>query len=237
MSAHFEVRDSIAVITLDNGAVNALDLPTRRDFAYGIAKAEDDARIKAVVVTGAGRAFSGGADIQEFSSGLLRAEPTLWTLIDITEQATKPIVVAMHGICMGGGLELSLGCHYRIAQRGTRIGLPEVKIGLVPGAGGTQRLPRALDIETALNLIVSGEQVPAEMLASVPGQRLFDCVVDSDVVSAAVAFAAEVADCRPLPLVRERPAKHANPDGYFAFARGAVQSLANGVPAPMRCID
>ena len=237
MSAHYEVRDSIAVITLDNGAINALDLATRRDIADGVDKAQGDAGVKAIVLTGAGRAFSGGADIQEFSSNLLRAEPSLWTLIDITEEATKAIVVAMHGICMGGGLELSLGCHYRIAQRDTRIGLPEVKIGLVPGAGGTQRLPRALDVETALNLIVTGEQATAELLARVPGQRLFDRVVDSDVVSAAVAFAAEVADRRPLPLVRERPAQHANPDGYFAFARGALLSPAKGLLAPMRCVD
>ena len=104
---------------------------------------------------------------------------------------------------MGGGLELALGCHYRVAAPGTQIALPEVKIGLIPGAGGTQRLPRVLGVETALNMIVSGEPVKSEMLAKLPGQKLFDKMVDGDVAARPrVAFAREMADARPLPLVR-----------------------------------
>ena len=104
---------------------------------------------------------------------------------------------------MGGGLELALGCHYRVAAAGAQIALPEVKIGLIPGAGGTQRLPRVLGVETALNMIVSGEPVKSELLAKQPGQKLFDKIVEGDVVEAAVAFAREKADVRPLPIVRE----------------------------------
>ena len=203
MTAHYEVRGSVAVITLDNPPVNGLGFATRSAVAAGVERAEADPAITALVITGAGKAFSGGADIKEFGSPKALAEPNLLSLISVVENCSKPVVAAIHSVCMGGGLELSLGCHYRVAQTGTKVALPEVKLGLLPGAGGTQRLPRALGVEPALNMIVSGEPVEAQMLAMVPGQKLFDKIVDADVVDAAVKFAEEVSEKRPLPKVRD----------------------------------
>ncbi|MBV8605444.1 MAG: enoyl-CoA hydratase/isomerase family protein [Pelomonas sp.] len=237
MTAHYETRGAVAVITLDNPPVNGLGLATRRAVADGVARAEADAAVAAIVLTGAGKAFSGGADIKEFGSPKALAEPNLLSLISLVEQCSKPVVAAIHTVCMGGGLEISLGCHYRVAQKGTKVALPEVKLGLLPGAGGTQRLPRALGVEPALNMIVSGEAVPAEMLAMAPGQKLFDRIVDADVVDAAVAFANEVASVRPLPKVRDLKARHPNPDAYFQFARNMVGAQAKNFPAPLRALE
>jgi 3-hydroxyacyl-CoA dehydrogenase len=152
------------------------------------------------------------------------------------------VVAAVHGTAMGGGLELSLGCHYRVAAPGTAVGLPEVKLGLIPGAGGTQRLPRVLGVETALNMIVSGEPVKSELLASLPGQKLFDQIVDGDLVTGAIALAkakaAEHAATKaPLPLVRNLRVTHANADAYFQFARNTVGAMAKNFPAPLKCVD
>ena len=237
MSASYAVHGAVAVVTLDNPPVNGLGLETRRQFAAAIERALADAAVKAVVVTGAGKAFSGGADIKEFGSPKAIAEPNLLSLIKLVEASPKPVVAAINGTCMGGGLELSLGCHYRVAAPKVPVALPEVKIGLVPGAGGTQRLPRALGVETALNMIVSGEPVPSDMLATVPGQKLFDRIVDGDLLAGALAFAAEVADVRPLPRVRDLKVTHPNPDAYFQFARNTVRAMAKNFPAPLRCVD
>ncbi len=130
-----------------------------------------------------------------------------------------------------------MGCHYRVVAPGTQVALPEVKLGLVPGAGGTQRLPRVLGVETALNMIVSGEPVKSEMLAMAPGQKLFDKLIDGDLMAGALAFAAEIADQRPLPLVRNLKAAHPNADAYFAFARNTVKAMAKNFPAPAKCVD
>jgi 3-hydroxyacyl-CoA dehydrogenase len=237
MSASYEVRGPVAVITLNNPPVNGLGFDTRRGIADGIDRANADAAVKAIVITGAGKAFSGGADIREFGSPKAIAEPNLLSLILQAEGSAKPIVAALHSVVMGGGLELSLGCHYRVAAPGTQIALPEVKIGLVPGAGGTQRLPRVLGVETALNMIVSGEPVKAEMLAMLPGQKLIDKMIDGDLMAGAIAFATEVAEKRPLPLVRNLKATHPNADGYFAFARNTVKAMAKNFPAPAKCVD
>ncbi|MFY8082923.1 MAG: enoyl-CoA hydratase/isomerase family protein, partial [Rubrivivax sp.] len=159
MGAYYDVRGDVAVVTLDNPPVNGLGLATRQAIAAGVEQAWADDAIKAIVITGAGKAFSGGADIREFGSPKSLAEPNLLSLINLLESSPKPVVAALHSVCMGGGLELALGCHYRVALPGTQIALPEVKLGLIPGAGGTQRLPRVLGVETALNMIVSGEPV------------------------------------------------------------------------------
>jgi len=237
MTAHYEVRGSVAVITLDNPPVNGLGFATRSAVAAGVERAEADPAVTALVITGAGKAFSGGADIKEFGSPKALAEPNLLSLIALVEACSKPIVAAIHSVCMGGGLELALGCHYRVAQTGTKVALPEVKLGLLPGAGGTQRLPRALGVEPALNMIVSGEPVEAQMLAMVPGQKLFDKIVDADVVDAAVKFAEEVSEKRPLPKVREIKARHPNADAYFQFARNMVGGMSKNFPAPLRCLE
>ena len=237
MTASYEVRGSVAVITLNNPPVNGLGYDTRRSIADGVDRANADAAVKAIVITGAGKAFSGGADIREFGSPKAIAEPNLLSLWLQFEASAKPIVAAMHTVVMGGGLELALACHYRVAAPGTLMALPEVKLGLVPGAGGTQRLPRVLGVETALNMIVSGEPVKSERRAAIPGQKLFDKLIDGDLLAGALAFAAEVADQRPLPLVRNLKAAHANADGYFAFARNTVKAMAKNFPAPAKCVD
>jgi 3-hydroxyacyl-CoA dehydrogenase len=238
MSASYALHGPVAVITLDNPPVNGLGFDTRRGIADGVARANADAAVKAIVLTGAGKAFSGGADIKEFGSPKAIAEPNLLSLIKLLEDSAKPIIAAINGTAMGGGLELSLGCHYRVAVKGAPIALPEVKLGLVPGAGGTLRLPRVLGVETALNMIVSGEPVMSELLAMQPGQKLFDKVIDgADFIAGALAFANEVADARPLKRVRDMKLTHPNPDAYFQFARNTARAMAKNFPAPAKCVD
>ncbi len=237
MSASYELHGPVAVITLNNPPVNGLGFDTRRAVAEGLDKAQADPSVKAIVITGAGKAFSGGADIKEFGSPKALAEPNLLSLIRLIELCSKPVIAAVHSVCMGGGLELALGCHYRVAAPGANVALPEVKIGLIPGAGGTQRLPRVLGVETALNMIVSGDPVKSEVLAALPGQKLFDRLIDGDLLAGAIAFAGEVADQRPLPLVRDLKVTHPNPDGYIQFARNTVKAMAKHFPAPAKCVD
>ncbi|HPO19336.1 MAG TPA: enoyl-CoA hydratase-related protein, partial [Rubrivivax sp.] len=241
MTASYETRGAIAVITMHNPPVNGLGFDTRRGIADGLQRANADAAIQAIVITGAGKAFSGGADIREFGTPKAMAEPNLPSVIALLEASVKPVVAAVHSVVMGGGLELALGCHYRVVAPGTLVALPEVKLGLLPGAGGTQRLPRVLGVETALNMIVSGDAVKSEVLAALPGQKLFDKLIDGDPLAGALAFAAEVAERHasgsPLPLVRHLKAVHANADGYFGFARNTVKAIAKNLPAPAKCVD
>ena len=237
MSANYELRGNVAVITLDNPPVNGLGHATRLGIVTGLDKALADAAVKAVVITGAGKAFSGGADIKEFGSPKALAEPNLLSVILALEASSKPIVAAIHTVCMGGGLELALGCHYRVASPGVQVALPEVKIGLIPGAGGTQRLPRVIGVENAMNMIVSGEAVKSELLAQAPGQKLFDKIVDGDLMVGALAFAAEVADKRPLPLVRDLKVKHPNGEAYVQFVKNMVGGMAKNFPAPLKCVE
>ncbi len=235
MSADYQVHGSVAVITLNNPPVNGLGLATRTAAVAAIERALADSAVKALVITGAGKAFSGGADIKEFNSPKALAEPTLHTLIAAAEGCTKPVIAAIHSVCMGGGLELALGCHYRVAMPGAQIALPEVKLGLLPGAGGTQRLPRVLGLEMALKMIVSGTPVPSEQLA---GTALFDRVfgADADLLSASIAFANEVAAVRPLPRVRERAVACADPEAVLQSARATVAATAGPYPAPLECV-
>ena len=240
MTAEYKVHGDVAVITLNNPPVNGLGHATRLGITEGLAKAQADAAVKSVVVTGAGKAFSGGADIKEFGTPKALAEPNLLSVILALEACTKPVVAAIHTVCMGGGLQLSLGCHYRVAAPGTNVALPEVKLGLIPGAGGTQRLPRVLGVETALNMIVSGEPVKSELLASLPGQKLFDKMAASaeSVVEEAIAFAKDVAGKGgELPLVRNLPCKHPQGDAYFQFAKNMVGGMSKNFPAPLKCVD
>ena len=239
MTAEYKVHGDVAVITMNNPPVNGLGYTTRVALTDGLEKANADASVKAIVITGAGKAFSGGADIKEFGSAKAGAEPNLSSVISALENSGKPVVAAIHTVCMGGGLELALGCHYRIAAPGTQVALPEVKLGLIPGAGGTQRLPRVLGVETALNMIVSGEAVKSELLAQQPGQKLFDRMAASpeSLAEEALAYARSVADARPLPLVRNLPSKHPLGDAYFQFARNMVKGMAKNFPAPVKCVD
>ena len=239
MTADYKVHGDIAVLTLNNPPVNGLGYATRLAITDGLAKADADASVKAIVITGAGKAFSGGADIKEFGSPTALREPNLLSVILMIENSSKPVIAAIHSVCMGGGLELALGCHYRIAAPGCSVALPEVKLGLLPGAGGTQRLPRALGVEPALNMIVSGEPVKSELLAMLPGQQLFNKMATSNesLAEEALLYARSVAETRPLPLVRNLPCKHPQGDAYFQFARNMVGGMSKNFPAPLKCVD
>jgi len=243
MSASYEVHGHVAVITMNNPPVNGLGLANRQGIVEGLKKAQADANVTAIVLTGAGKAFSGGADIKEFGSPKAIAEPNLLTVIRAVELSTKPVIAAVHSVAMGGGLELALGAHYRIAAPGTAVALPEVKLGLLPGAGGTMRLPRVLGVEVALNMIVSGEPVKSEQLAAMPGQKLFDKMAASaeSLPAEALAFAQEMAtkhaDGSALPLVRNLPCKHPKGAAYFQFARNMVGGMSKNYPAPLKCVD
>lgn len=234
MTAEYQVNGAVAVITLNNPPVNGLGLATRSALVAGVQKALADDAVKAIIITGAGKAFSGGADIKEFNSPKALAEPTLHTVINVVENSTKPVIAAIHTVCMGGGLELSLGCNYRVASPGAQIALPEVKLGILPGAGGTQRLPRVLGLEQALNMIVSGSAVPSEKLGKT---ALFDEIIDGDLLHGALAFANRVADIRPLPKVRDIKIDYPNYEAFLQFSRNTVKAMAGPFPAPLKCVE
>jgi 3-hydroxyacyl-CoA dehydrogenase len=234
-SASYELRGQVAVVTMNNPPVNGLGFDLRREIVASLARAEADPKVRAVVLIGTPRAFSGGADIREFGTPKSTAEPSLNTVIRTLENASKPVVAAIGGACMGGGLELAMACHYRVAVKGAQIALPEVKLGLMPGAGGTQRLPRLIGAETALNMIVSGEAVPSEKLA---GTALFDEMVDGDLLAGALTFAGKVVtEKRPLKRARDIKVSLANAEGFFQFARNTVGAVAKNYPAPLKCVD
>lgn len=234
MSAGYQEHGDIAVITLDNPPVNGLGHTTRAAIVDGVMRALDNEAISAIVLMGAGRGFSGGADIREFNTPKALQEPSLHSVISVVENAEKPVIAAIHGLAMGGGLELALGCHYRVVTRGAQIALPEVKLGILPGAGGTQRLPRVIGLESALNMIVSGNPVLSEKLADT---RLFDQIIEGDLLSEALAFARTIAPTRPLPRVRDLRVSHPNPDGFLQFARNTIKTVARAFPAPLKCVD
>ena len=234
-NTQIQIHGSTAVITFDNPPVNSLGLGLRAAIAAQLDMAGADPGVTAIVLTGGERLFSGGADIKEFSTPRAAADPDLRSLIRTLEDSRKPIIAAIGGVCMGGGLELALGAHFRIAKGDASIALPEVKLGLIPGAGGTQRLPRLIGIEMATDFIVAGNPWPA---ARFKGTRLFDVYVDDDLIAAALAFAQEiVATRRPLVRARDLGIDHPNPKAYFQSARRNTQGTAGPFPAPMRCID
>ncbi|PVX72245.1 3-hydroxyacyl-CoA dehydrogenase NAD-binding domain-containing protein [Paraburkholderia unamae] len=235
MAVDYTTRDGVAVITLNNPPVNGLGHSTRAGIVDGLARAASDAAVTAIVITGGGKAFSGGADITEFNTPKATQEPTLHTVIREVEKSAKPVVAAIHSVAMGGGLELALGAHYRIAAPGAQIALPEVKLGILPGAGGTQRLPRAIGLEAALNMIVTGAPVLSEKLAN---SGLFDAMAQGDLLEEAIAFARKAADKPgPYPLVRNRKIEHPNAEGFLQFSRNTVAAMSKHYPAPVKCVD
>ena len=234
-STTYQLHGAVAVISLDNPPVNGLGHDLRTGIVAGLDAAQADAAVQAIVLIGSSRAFSGGADIREFGTPKAAAEPNLNTVIRNLEAATKPVIAAIGGVAMGGGLELALGCHYRVAVAGAQIALPEVKLGILPGAGGTQRLPRLLSVETALNMILSGTPVLSEQLKDTP---LFDAFVEGELLAGALAFAQRViAEQRPLKLVRDIKIDYPNAEAFFQFARNTVAAVAKNLPAPGKCVD
>ncbi len=202
----FERHGSVAVITLDHPPVNSLGHALRQRIVAALEAAMADPTVRAVVLTGTNKAFSAGADVSEFGTPLQLAEPLLGQVLARVESCSKPVVAALGGVALGGGLELALACHGRVALDTVKLGLPEILLGLIPGAGGTQRLPRLTGMETALTLIQSGQAQTARQLAE---SGLLDQVVTEGLMDAAKALALALAEQlakhgTPLPRARDR---------------------------------
>lgn len=234
-STHYELNRDVAIVTLNNPPINGLGLDLRVGIIAAIDRANADPAVRAVVLIGSDRAFSGGADIREFGTTKSGQEPTLLTVISTLEASDKPVVAAIGGACMGGGLELALGCHFRVAKSDAAIALPEVKLGILPGAGGTQRLPRLIPLDAALNMIVSGNTVPA---ARFKGMALFDEVVEGDLLTAAIDFANKaVTKNYALKRVRDIKIDAPEAESYLQFARNSVSTMSKNYPAPLKCVE
>jgi 3-hydroxyacyl-CoA dehydrogenase len=227
---------AVAVIVVDNPPVNALKHEVRAGILENFIKAAEDKSVEAIVLTGAGRTFMAGADITEFGKPM--KPPGLGEVIAAIEKIQKPTIAAVHGTPLGGGLEVTLACHFRVAAPGTRLGLPEIKLGIIPGAGGTQLLPRLVGVEKGLAMILSGDPIPAkDALASC----LIDEIIEGDLVKGAVAFAKKViAEKRPLQHVRDLDDKIApfrsHPD-KFNEAAANVAKKSRGLEAPLAAIE
>jgi 3-hydroxyacyl-CoA dehydrogenase len=224
----------VAVITIDNPPVNAMKREVRVGLLDRVSRAAGDPNISAVVIACAGRTFVAGADITEF--GQPPRQPTAIAVIEAIEACPKPVIAALHGTPLGGGLELALGCHFRVAAPGTRLGLPEIKLGIIPGAGGTQRLPRLVGMKKAMAMILSGEPIPAREARDA---GLIDEIIEGDLVTGAVAFArAAVAEKRALVLVRDRDEKLASARDLAAFDAAAANytKRAKGQKAPLAAV-
>ena len=229
-----ERRGNVAVITIDNPPVNGLSAAVRTGLDAKLGECLDDPAVAAVVLAGAGRMFGGGADIREFNTPAAAQEPMLAALIERIEAADKPVVMAIHGVAAGGSLELALGGHYRVAAKGTRMGLPEVTLGIVPGAGGTQRLPRLIGAEAALDMIVSGSLIPAERAHAL---GLVDALADDDATAAAVDFAAKVDGVRRASELTEHIAVAKDDPELFDRYRKKMARRARGLEAPYACLE
>jgi 3-hydroxyacyl-CoA dehydrogenase len=231
----YRVDRAVAVISFANPPVNSLSHAVRAGISAALERAQTDPSVRAIVLTGAGGLFSGGADIREFGTAASMADPTLRQLIDQVETSAKPVIAAIAGTCLGGGLELALAAHYRVASADAKLGLPEVQLGLLPGAGGTQRLPRLVGVERAIDMIVSGEPVPATGLANT---ALLDQVVNGDPLAGAVELAASApVAMRPPPRTRDIPLNQPNLAALCETARARLATQRPRLPAPARAVD
>ena len=230
-SVDLSTRGRVAVLTVDNPPVNALSQHVRKGLHDGIKQATADGAVQAIVIACAGRTFIAGADITEF--GKPPAEPSLHSVLDLIEGSPKPVVAAIHGTALGGGLEVTLACHYRVGVKAARFGLPEVKLGILPGAGGTQRLPRVVGVEKGLSMMVSGDPIGADEALKA---GLIDEIVDGDLAAAGVAFAEKVLnERRPLRKIRDLDDKLAAVRGkpeVFASFRKSIARQTRGFRAP-----
>ena len=234
-SVDLDRRGRVAVVTIDNPPVNALSQHVRQGLRDAIAGAAADPAVGAIVLACAGRTFIAGADITEF--GKPPQEPFLWQVQDVMEQSPKPIVAAIHGTALGGGLEVAMTCHWRLGVRTARLGQPEVKLGIIPGAGGTQRLPRLVGVEKALQMIVGGDPIGGEEARRL---GLVDELVEGDLKAAAIAFAERVVvEGRTLRKVRDLEDKIAAARGkpeIFAEFRKSIARQTRGFRAPEACV-
>lgn len=234
MQGRFEQRGDVGIIWINNPPVNAISVGVRAAIIDGVAKLAQDAGIKIGVLACEGRTFMAGADITEFGKPPL--SPSLHDAINALESCAKPIVAAIHGTAFGGGLEVALGCHYRVGVASAKIGLPEVKLGLLPGAGGTQRLPRLIGIDAALGIIVSGDPLPATQAAKA---GVIDKIIEGELLEGAVAYARELIG-RNAPLRKIRDAKVVTSTlapGFFDAARKRIGKEKRNLFAPQRIVD
>ena len=237
-SVTIERLDGVALLTLDNPPVNGLSFAMRAALGDCVMEALADESITAIVVAGAGRMFCGGADIREFGDPPPPGAASLPAVLDELEASRKPVVAAIHGVAAGGGLEVALACHVRVVATGTRLGLPEVTLGIVPGAGGTQRLPRLIGVEAALDVIVGGKLLPAEQAAAI---GIADELVEGNLLEAAIArarhLATDGAPVRRASALDERVAEaRAYPEIFDVF-RKKMARRARGFDAPYACVE
>ena len=232
---HLETKNQVAVITMNHPPVNGLGYDLRVAIIDGIRQAVENPSIQAIVITGSEKSFSGGADIKEFGTVKAITEPHLQSVIRVIENSPKPVVAAIQGVCMGGGMELALGCHYRVASPNASLALPEIKLGLIPGAGGTQRMPRVIGVEKALNFILSGDPVPAIAFKGTP---LIDAIFETDFISSAIQFAEKIiADKMPLKKIRDIRIQYPEHEAFLQFSRNTVKTIAAPYPAAVKVID
>ena len=236
MSAvNYALEDDVAVLTIAHPPVNALAFPVREGLMQGLERAAADPAVRAIVIAGADGTFAAGADINEIASGLVLKPPITRDIQARMEQSRKPIVAAIEGVALGGGFELALACHWRVAAGGAKVGLPEVRLGLIPGAGGTLRFTRLAGPAAALEAITSGAQIPAARALEL---RLIDAVVE-EARTGAIAYAREVvAAHRPLRIASEVSEQICGFDpGMFAAFRAKIATKTRGQLAPGRIID
>src|SRR5882672_10680063 len=228
--ASYSVRDGVAVITMNNPPVNGLGNALRAGILQGLQRADKDPAVKAVVLIGGGKAFSGGADIREF--GKPREKPDLPDVNDYQDSMKKPLVAAISGFALGGGLELALACHYRIATPKAQLGLPEVKLGILPGSGGTQRLPRIIPVAKAVQMMTTGNSISSEEALQL---GLVDEIIENgDLLQAAVVYANKlVAERKPLRRIRDLQARG---ELDFKKVRDEVGKASRGYPAPLEIV-
>ena len=231
--AQYLVRDGIAVITMNNPPVNGLGNALRAGLMAALQKAEADAAVKGAVIIGSAKAFSGGADIREF--GKPREKPDLFEVNDQQDAMKKPLVAAIGGFALGGGLELALGCHYRVAAPKAQLGLPEVKLGILPGSGGTQRLPRIVPMAEAVRMMTTGATIPAEKAKEL---GLVDEIVPGDLLQAALEFTRKLlSESKGVRRIRDMPARlEGDPEAFFARVRAQVAKESRGYPAPLEIV-
>ncbi len=231
---NYAVEGSVAVITVDNPPVNALSIGVPRGIVEGLARGNADDAVAAFVLQGAGRGFIAGADIREFGKPHPPGEPSALDTIDALEASHKPVVAAIHGNALGGGLEVAMGCHYRVAVADANLGQPEIKLGFPPGAGGTQRLPRLVGMQKAIDMVIGGAPIKASEGHAL---GLIDAIIEDDLVAGAVAFAERmVAERTSHQIVGDRPVTLEDP-ALFEQTRSAIARRARGRRAPYACLE
>lgn len=238
MGVDLQFHNRVAVLSINNPTVNALNLDTRVALIERITTLEKDADVIAIILMGSGRGFSGGADVGEFGTADAMAEPNLRTLVVRIESCSKPIIAAIHGMALGGGSEIALACHYRVGTRGAQIGLPEVTLGMLPGAGGTQRMPRAIGVPAAIQMIVYGITLAA---GDVVLTGYFDRIFQTNLLQSSLQFANEIGvpALRP-PKIRDRAINTSDltpsVDEYFSKLHMKVSKTYPNQPAPLHCL-